>query len=152
MPRPSRSWRRPRSPPTAARPCARSSRSALRSSPRPGDRAAPAAGSVAQRIMSTEPRHILLYGTLRAGQQASFEHRLGDALRPTGNTFVRGQLYHLGEYPGVILGGSRSVLVECHEIIDRSVLSALDRYEEYDPEDPRPFDPQTGRGSMFIRR
>lgn len=102
--------------------------------------------------MSTEPRHILLYGTLRVGQQAFSEHRLDDSLRPAGTTFVQGQLYHLGEYPGVILGGSRRVLVERHEIIDRSVLSTLDRYEEYDPEDTRPFDPHTFRGSMFIRR
>jgi gamma-glutamylcyclotransferase (GGCT)/AIG2-like uncharacterized protein YtfP len=102
--------------------------------------------------MSAEPHHILLYGTLRAGQQAFSEHRLGGSLRPAGTTFVQGQLYHLGEYPGVILGGSRRVLVERHEIIDRSVLSRLDRYEEYDPADTRPFNPHTGRGSMFIRR
>jgi gamma-glutamylcyclotransferase (GGCT)/AIG2-like uncharacterized protein YtfP len=102
--------------------------------------------------VTAEPDHILLYGTLRAGQPAALEHRLGDALRPAGTTFVPGQLYHLGEYPGVILGGPGRVLVERHAILDRSVLSALDRYEEYDPADPRPFDPQTGRGSMFVRR
>jgi gamma-glutamylcyclotransferase (GGCT)/AIG2-like uncharacterized protein YtfP len=102
--------------------------------------------------MPTDPHHILLYGTLRAGQRAFEEHRLDDSLRPAGTTFVQGRLYHLGEYPGVILGGSRRVLVECYEIIDRSVLSTLDRYEEYDPEDTRQYNPHTGRGSMFIRR
>ena len=102
--------------------------------------------------MTAEPDHLLVYGTLRAGQPAHREHRLGDALRPAGTTFVQGQLVDLGEYPGVILGGPRRVLVERYAILDRSVLAALDRYEDYDPGDPRPFDPETGRGSMFLRR
>jgi gamma-glutamylcyclotransferase (GGCT)/AIG2-like uncharacterized protein YtfP len=102
--------------------------------------------------MSSEPRYILLYGTLRAGQPAFLEYRLDDSLRPAGYAFIYGQLYDLGEYPGLILNGSRRVRVDRHEILNADVLNRLDVYEEFNPNDIRPFDPRTGHGSVFVRR
>lgn len=70
---------------------------------------------------------IYAYGTLRPGK--------GDTLK------VAGQLYDLGWFPGIKLGGLGEVVCEKIEIKD---LSAIDAYEGYIPSDPE--------NSLYIRR
>jgi gamma-glutamylcyclotransferase (GGCT)/AIG2-like uncharacterized protein YtfP len=64
--------------------------------------------------MSQEP-HVFVYGTLRSGQ-ANDINRLMPAPRLLGPARIRGALYNLGPYPGVILGGEGGVQGEVYAI------------------------------------
>ena len=74
------------------------------------------------------PRHVFVYGTLRAGGSndiARFRprpERVGDAV-------VAGTLYDLGAYPGAVLGGDDVLHGEVYRITPE-VEAALDRLEE----------------------
>lgn len=69
--------------------------------------------------MSAPPfvRHVFVYGTLRRGEQRDI-NRLLPAPRWIGRASVPGAMYHLGAYPGVVLGrgGTGRVLGEVYEI------------------------------------
>jgi len=55
--------------------------------------------------MSTSSfRHVFVYGTLRRGEVRDI-NQLFPAPRWRGTARVPGTLYHLGAYPGVVLGG-----------------------------------------------
>ncbi len=58
--------------------------------------------------MSVPPfvRHVFVYGTLRRGEQRDI-NRLLPAPRWIGRASVPGVMYHLGAYPGVVLGHGR---------------------------------------------
>lgn len=58
--------------------------------------------------MSLPPpiRHVFVYGTLRRGEQRDI-NRLLPAPRWIGRASVPGVMYHLGAYPGVVLGHGR---------------------------------------------
>lgn len=60
---------------------------------------------------------------------------LDQALQRLGPREIHGSLYDLGEFPGLVLG-SGVVVAELFKIRDSSVLSRLDKYEEYDPAKP----------------
>jgi len=60
---------------------------------------------------------------------------LDQALQCLGLREIRGSLYDLGEFPGLVLG-SGVVVAELFKIRDSSVLSRLDKYEEYNPAKP----------------
>lgn len=57
----------------------------------------------------------------------------------------------LGDYPGVFVGGDSEIEAELFEILDFSVLASLDAYEDYDPQDVRPYPAPDGGGSMYLR-
>ena len=59
--------------------------------------------------------HVFVYGTLRRGE-ANDINRLQPAPRLLGLARLRGSLYDLGPYPGVILGGEGWVQGEVYAI------------------------------------
>lgn len=87
-------------------------------------------------------RRLFAYGTLMTG----FRRRalLGPA-RLEGVGRVRGSLYDLGEYPGLVLDGGGWVVGELYEVADLAVrLPRLDREEGYDP--------RREARSLYVRR
>lgn len=94
-------------------------------------------------------RHIVFYGTLRRGHPKHAELGLPRALRYIGPRAVRGALFELGEYPGLVAGDD-TVEVELYEIRDDSVLERLDRYEGFDP--TRPAESPFVRETIHVRR
>lgn len=87
---------------------------------------------------------FLVYGTLRSGNHAHRAFGLDHRATPLGEVFVAGTMYHLGGYPGVILGGDHSVVCELYETEDQALLAQLDGYEGYHPEYPE--------GSLYLRK
>lgn len=60
-------------------------------------------------------RCVFVYGTLRKGGSNDIT-RLQPAPRFVGMSRIAGTLYHLGAYPGVVLGGAASVVGEVYAI------------------------------------
>lgn len=77
-------------------------------------------------------RHVFVYGTLRRGDVRDIT-RLQPAPRFIGYASVPGQLYHLGSYPGVVLGGDIEVKGEIYAITPE-LERTLDEIEEVWPQ------------------
>lgn len=77
-------------------------------------------------------RHVFVYGTLRAGQSNDI-NRLQPAPHWVGQGTLAGTLYHLGAYPGVVLGGARQVVGEVYQITP-ALEKTLDEIEEIYPQ------------------
>lgn len=85
---------------------------------------------------------IFVYGTLRKG--FSLHRYLSDKARFIGNGTIRGRLYDLGSYPGVLPTEAGEVQGELYELEDGPKhLDILDRIEDFDPKNPE--------RSLFIR-
>ena len=74
------------------------------------------------------PRYVFVYGTLRRGGLNDIT-RLRPAPEWVGTAQVAGELYHLGAYPGMRLGGSDWVHGEVYAI-DPVLEPALDEIED----------------------
>ncbi len=61
------------------------------------------------------PIHVFVYGTLRRGDDNDIT-RLQPEPRFIGRATVHGTMYHLGAYPGVVLGGAGVVSGEVYAI------------------------------------
>jgi gamma-glutamylcyclotransferase (GGCT)/AIG2-like uncharacterized protein YtfP len=85
-------------------------------------------------------RYVFVYGTLRRGA-ANDINRLQPVPRFLGTAYIHGTMYDLGAYPGVLLGGERTVLGEVYEI-SPTLEQQLDAIEEVYPQ-------QTGE---YLRR
>jgi gamma-glutamylcyclotransferase (GGCT)/AIG2-like uncharacterized protein YtfP len=86
----------------------------------------------------------VLYGSLRRGQPEFLRRRLARRLTYLRTVRLRGVMYDLGDYPGVVLGpGAGLVVGELHRIEDPDLLPELDAFEHYRPDDP---------ASLFVRR
>ena len=72
-------------------------------------------------------RWVFVYGTLRKGGSNDIT-RLTPPPRLVGPARVAGALYHLGDYPGVTLGGTQWVHGEVYAI-DAALESVLDEIE-----------------------
>lgn len=73
-----------------------------------------------------ERRRVFVYGTLRRG--GSNEHRMAGG-RFIAPATVRGRLYHIDWYPGLVLDPQGDVVTgEIHEV-DAALFAALDVYE-----------------------
>lgn len=94
-----------------------------------------------QREQATE--YLLVYGTLLASELPRAPIDVAASLQLIGRRRIRGRLYDLGEYPGLVPGDDL-VEAELHALADPGVLTALDAYEGFDPDDPQ--------GSLFLRR
>jgi gamma-glutamylcyclotransferase (GGCT)/AIG2-like uncharacterized protein YtfP len=81
---------------------------------------------------SAEQRHVFVYGTLRRGDDNDIT-RLAPAPRYVGPARLAGTLYHLGRYPGVILGGEGEVHGEVYAI-SPELERVLDEIEELYPQ------------------
>lgn len=73
-------------------------------------------------------RHVFVYGTLRRGGINDI-NRLHPSPRFLGAAQVRGELYHLGAYPGMTLGGDAWVQGEVYAI-DPALEPVLDEIED----------------------
>lgn len=89
------------------------------------------------------PRHLALYGSLTGGAAPSLTLDLGFRLADRGECRIPGNLYDLGEYPG-LRPGEGVVVGELYELLDVDALRDLDRFEGHDPTDPE--------RSLFIRQ
>ncbi|RYX91433.1 MAG: gamma-glutamylcyclotransferase [Comamonadaceae bacterium] len=76
--------------------------------------------------------HVFVYGTLRRGDVRDIT-RLQPAPRFIGYASVSGQLYHLGSYPGIVLGGEVDVKGEIYAITPE-LERTLDEIEEVWPQ------------------
>src|SRR5437870_10000377 len=88
---------------------------------------------------------VFLYGTLIPGQEPAEMTPVVTRLRRIGAARVTGRLYDFGEYPGAILDDSSgsSIAGQVFEVPDKDLLTSLDDYERFDPEDRA--------GSLFVR-
>jgi gamma-glutamylcyclotransferase (GGCT)/AIG2-like uncharacterized protein YtfP len=77
--------------------------------------------------LKVQQRYVFVYGTLRRGQSNDI-NRLSPPPRFLGTAHVAATLYHLGDYPGVVLGGPVMVTGEVYAI-SASVESSLDAIE-----------------------
>jgi len=80
-------------------------------------------------------RLIGLYGTLR---NAELRRSLGltGRVRRLGRFRLAGILYDLGPYPA-LAPGKGVVHGELYELMDRGALAVMDKYEEFDPSQPK---------------
>lgn len=83
-------------------------------------------------VPSTNARHVFVYGTLRRGDDNDIT-RLRPAPRWVGTASIAGVMYHLGRYPGVVLGGPGHVVGEVYAI-DSALEARLDEIEEVYPQ------------------
>ncbi|MEY2809687.1 MAG: hypothetical protein RLZ66_1198, partial [Pseudomonadota bacterium] len=65
--------------------------------------------------LPSPPRRVFVYGTLRRGQSNDINCKL-PAPKYLGRARVNGVMFHLGAYPGVVLGGPRWVQGEVYEV------------------------------------
>ena len=77
-------------------------------------------------------RHVFVYGTLRRGE-ANDINRLLPAPRFVGLAQISGAMYHLGAYPGVVLGPLGAVVGEVYAI-KHALERVLDEIEELYPQ------------------
>ena len=82
--------------------------------------------------MPTEDRHVFVYGTLCLGEQRDI-NKLNPRPEYVGEANVRGTLYDLGTYPGIVLGGQCAVRGEVYRI-SAELESLLDEIEEVWPQ------------------
>lgn len=90
--------------------------------------------------MREGPRHLFVYGTLLPRHTPERLERATADMVPAGRGRVRGILYDLGPYPGAVVhdaaaGWIHGRILQLPE--DDGVLHRLDRYEGFDPTDPR---------------
>jgi len=94
----------------------------------------------------TMPEALFIYGTLHPDRAPAEMADVVSKLRPLGPGTIRGRLYDLGEYPGVIVGAQPGEKVTGEVFAlpdDPEVLVCLDRYEGFVPSDPA--------NSLFVR-
>ncbi|MDM0016618.1 gamma-glutamylcyclotransferase family protein [Variovorax saccharolyticus] len=79
------------------------------------------------------PRHVFVYGTLRAGGSNDIA-RFSPAPLRIADGVIAGTLYDLGAYPGAVLGGEGRVQGEIYRITP-ALEAQLDVLEEIRPDD-----------------
>lgn len=92
-------------------------------------------------------QNLFLYGTLLPGEAPKEIAGIVSRFRRLGSAQVRGRLYDLGEFPGAVLDPSARTMIHGELVVLPSgdqILDALDRYEEFDPSDPKK--------SLFVRK
>jgi len=82
-----------------------------------------------------EPFRLFVYGHLRRGQAGYRLLALEQRTKWLGEAKVRGRLYDLGDYPGLVLGSDGIVQGELIAFDDPTLWAALDDYEDCDPSD-----------------
>ena len=80
---------------------------------------------------ASKDEYLLLYGSLCRNQKDHETLGLNYALEFIDECILKGALYDLGEYPGLV-PGDREVKAELYRVKDISVLSRLDEFEECD--------------------
>jgi gamma-glutamylcyclotransferase (GGCT)/AIG2-like uncharacterized protein YtfP len=91
--------------------------------------------------------HLFLYGTLLPSEAPKEIASVVKRFRRLGTAQVRGRLYDFGEFPGAVLDSSSRTMIHGELVVlppDARMLDLLDRYEEFDPMDPKK--------SLFVRK
>ena len=91
------------------------------------------------------PELLFIYGTLHPDRAPAEIADAARRLKPLGPATIRGRLYDLGAYPGVVLDDSatRKIPGELFTVPDVETLARLDAYEDFRPGDPA--------NSLFLR-
>ena len=95
--------------------------------------------AAANDMMDTSQRHVFVYGTLRLGDDNDI-----NLLKPTpffvGPSRIAGVMYHLGDYPGVVLtdalednivGEVYAITPELEEVLDEIEMIYPQQRDEY---------------------
>jgi gamma-glutamylcyclotransferase (GGCT)/AIG2-like uncharacterized protein YtfP len=91
------------------------------------------------------PQYLFVYGTLRKGFEPPSIAETAEKLKFVSEGFVYGNLYDLGPYTTVILGGEGKVFGQILELPeDWETLQKLDEYEG--------FEPNNIENSLFVRK
>ena len=77
---------------------------------------------------------LFVYGLLRPTQTGFQSLGLAGKVEVLGKDRVQGRLYHLGDYPGMILGKTGVVHGEVFAIEDDATMAHIDAYELYEPD------------------
>jgi gamma-glutamylcyclotransferase (GGCT)/AIG2-like uncharacterized protein YtfP len=91
-------------------------------------------------------QYLFVYGTLLPGKAPAEIAPTVHRLKAVGDGFVRGRLYDLGEYPGVVLDETgKKIPGKIFRLpAEPEVLKRLDEYEEFDGAQPE--------ASLFVRK
>jgi len=83
---------------------------------------------------------LFVYGTLRRTARSPEARLLADLAVHRGPASVRGRIYRIDDYPGLVLSDDPADLVagDLFAFEDRAVLAWLDGYEGCGPEDAEP--------------
>jgi gamma-glutamylcyclotransferase (GGCT)/AIG2-like uncharacterized protein YtfP len=76
--------------------------------------------------------YFALYGTLMEGFAGKVEAGVLKKLCYKDECIIKGDLYDLGEFPGLVCGEG-AVRAELYEVSDMSAIQDLDKFEQYDP-------------------
>lgn len=98
----------------------------------PDPTATAAAAAAAAAPTPTPARHVFVYGTLRRGGSNDIA-RFRPAPRFVAEAVITGTLYHLGGYPGAVLGGTAALRGEVYAI-EPALEAQLDVLEEVRPD------------------
>jgi len=96
---------------------------------------------------------LFVYGTLRRDSPNSRHAMLARAARLVGRARMRGRLYQLGGYPGLVPApdAERWVQGEVYELTDpEALLARLDEYEGCGPRDPEPHEYERVRAEAWM--
>jgi gamma-glutamylcyclotransferase (GGCT)/AIG2-like uncharacterized protein YtfP len=91
---------------------------------------------------SDVPECIAFYGSLMQDRGNQEKLKIKDYLEFVGPCEIRGRLYDLGEYPGLVQGDDR-VKAELYKVKDARVFPLLDKYEDFHVRNPQ--------HSLFVR-
>lgn len=96
--------------------------------------------------MSRGGEYLFVYGTLLPDKAPAEIAPIVRRFRMVGDGSVRGRLYDLGEYPGVVLDETgQEIPGKIFRLPEEpEVLKRLDKYEEFDTTQPE--------GSLFVRK
>ncbi len=89
---------------------------------------------------------LFVYGTLYPDRAPEEIHSVVRRMTPVGQGTILGQLHDLGEYPALVINGTRNQRTPGSVFAlpdDPQILPALDPYEDFRPEDPP--------NSLFLR-
>ena len=92
------------------------------------------------------PHHLFVYGTLHPDRAPAEIAAAVSQLKRIGSGTIRGRLYNLGDYPGVVIDPDHNDEIPGTIFAlpnDPAILTALDRYEDFRPAAPT--------NSLFIR-
>lgn len=80
---------------------------------------------------------LFVYGLLQPGHSGFQSLGLAGKVDLLGKDRLQGRLYHLGHYPGMILGKTGIVHGEVFAIDSADLMAHIDAYELYEPGRPR---------------
>lgn len=88
--------------------------------------------------------YLFIYGTLHPDRAPDEIAEAARRLQPFGPAALRGRVYNLGDYPGLVLDPAGGLVQgEVFILPDEPTLAQLDAYEDFRPDDRE--------GSLFLR-